>query len=161
MRKRTFLGLITASLANSVVRAHAETPILTLNGDIEGQQMLTLTSSDLSALPQVSFETRTPWTEGISRFSGPSLVAVLTKFNAGPGALRLTAVNNYIVDMPRDLVLAEAPIIATELNGKPFTRRDKGPLWIVFPYDSKAEYRNEIIYAVSIWQLIQITVLKD
>jgi hypothetical protein len=161
MRKRNFLGLITASLACSVVQGQADEPVLTLDGDIQGQHLVTLQSSDLSALPQISFKTKTPWTEGVARFSGPALSTVLEKFGAGSGTLRLTAVNNYKIDMARDMVLSGAPIIATELNGKPFSRRDKGPLWIVFPYDSKPEYRSELIYAVSVWQLIQITVLKD
>jgi hypothetical protein len=38
------------------------------------------------------------------------------------------------------------------------TVRDKGPLWIVYPYDAKPEYRQELIYSRSIWQLDHIEV---
>ena len=31
--------------------------------------------------------------------------------------------------------------------------RDKGPLWVVFPYDASEEFRRDEIYAQSIWQV--------
>jgi hypothetical protein len=34
--------------------------------------------------------------------------------------------------------------------------RDKGPLWVVYPYDSKPDYQSELIYVRSIWQLAQM-----
>ena len=37
--------------------------------------------------------------------------------------------------------------------------RDKGPLWVVYPYDSSADYRTEVIYSRSIWQLDRIEVV--
>ncbi len=36
--------------------------------------------------------------------------------------------------------------------------REKGPLWIVYPYSSSPEFQNEVIYSRSIWQLNRITV---
>ncbi|MEC8574513.1 MAG: oxidoreductase, partial [Pseudomonadota bacterium] len=38
--------------------------------------------------------------------------------------------------------------------------RDKGPLWIVYPFDSDPAYQTEAIYSRSIWQLEEITVTK-
>jgi hypothetical protein len=38
--------------------------------------------------------------------------------------------------------------------------RDKGPLWLIYPYDSKAEYQSETIYSRSIWQLVKIDLTK-
>ena len=37
--------------------------------------------------------------------------------------------------------------------------RDKGPLWIVYPFDSNPSYSTEVTYARSIWQLDRIEVL--
>ena len=41
-----------------------------------------------------------------------------------------------------------------------FSRRDKGPLWIVFPYDSGAEYQTELVFGWSIWQLATLTIAE-
>ena len=36
--------------------------------------------------------------------------------------------------------------------------REKGPLWIVYPYDSNIAFQTETIYARSIWQLDRISI---
>jgi hypothetical protein len=33
-----------------------------------------------------------------------------------------------------------------------------GPFWLVYNYDANPEFRTELIYARSIWQLARITV---
>jgi hypothetical protein len=43
-------------------------------------------------------------------------------------------------------------------NGAEMSMRDKGPLWIVYPYDAKPDYQSELIYSRSIWQLDRIEV---
>jgi hypothetical protein len=34
--------------------------------------------------------------------------------------------------------------------------RNKGPLWLVYPYDSNVALQTEAVYARSIWQLVRI-----
>jgi hypothetical protein len=51
-------------------------------------------------------------------------------------------------------------IVAFEMDGKPMPRRAKGPLWIVYPFDSSAKFRTESIYARSIWQLNRLHIVK-
>ena len=160
MHRRTLVKLASAAgLAAllSVTTAMAQDILLTLDGNIEGGER-GFSDADLQALPQVEFETSTIWTEGTQRFSGPSLASLLEAAGAGEGDLTLMAINDYIVEMPRDVVEASAPIIATRIDGEPFSRRDKGPLWLVFPYDSDARFRAESVYAYSVWQLVGITI---
>jgi hypothetical protein len=38
--------------------------------------------------------------------------------------------------------------------------REKGPLWIIYPFDSSPEYQTELIYSRSIWQLNRIEVQR-
>jgi hypothetical protein len=52
----------------------------------------------------------------------------------------------------------DAALIAYAMDGKEMSVRYKGPLWIVYPYDSNANYRTEITYARSVWQLDRIDV---
>ena len=39
------------------------------------------------------------------------------------------------------------------------TVRDKGPFWIIYPFDSNPDYQSEVIYSRSIWQLNRLEVL--
>jgi len=48
--------------------------------------------------------------------------------------------------------------VATRMDGKVMAVRDKGPYWLVYPYDEDTRYRTEAIYARSIWQLGQLRV---
>ena len=112
----------------------------------------------LQALPATSFETTTTWTEGPHTFEGVPLKALLDAVGAEGGKIAATALNSYSVDIPLDAVEDAAPIIAYHIDGETFSRRDKGPLWIVFPYDSSDKYQSELVYGWSIWQLAGLTI---
>ncbi|NRB16439.1 MAG: oxidoreductase [Rhodobacteraceae bacterium] len=114
--------------------------------------------ADLKALPVVRFETNTIWTQGVQRFTGVSLAALTRHLGITDGTLVLQAVNDYIVKFPVSGAVEGGPIIAYEHNDAPMSRRNKGPLWIVFPYDSDRDYQTAEIFAMSVWQLIRITV---
>ena len=50
--------------------------------------------------------------------------------------------------------------LAIEADGKPLSVRDKGPIWLLYPFDSDAQYQTEVIYARSIWQIERMEVLE-
>lgn len=114
--------------------------------------------AELRALPAISFETTTTWTEGVTRFTGVPLAALLDAAGATGTVIEAIALNNYSVSIPVDSLDRDTPIIAYEMDGATFSRRDKGPLWIVYPYDESERYRNELIYGRSIWQLRTLSV---
>jgi hypothetical protein len=68
----------------------------------------------------------------------------------------LTAANGYQIRLPVADFDPDGAIIAYDRNGSAMTLRDKGPLWLVYPYDSDPRFRSEIVYANSIWQLDRI-----
>lgn len=133
--------------------------VLTVGGSVaaEGAAM-EFDMEALKALPAVSFDTSTAWTDGVSTFTGVPLKALLDATGATGAEIEAIALNNYSVAIPVDSLKADSPIVAYEIDGKAFPRRDKGPLWIVYPFDSSEEYRNELVYGRSIWQLRTLTV---
>ncbi len=116
---------------------------------------------DRSLLEDIGTErvqTTTIWTQGIQTFTGVPLDALLDTVGAEGDTLRAVALNDYAIEISAsDPVQGEA-IIAYELGGAPMSVRDKGPLWIIYPYDSSPDYQTEQIYARSIWQLVSIEV---
>lgn len=117
--------------------------------------------ADLLALPQVEFETTTTWTSGVNAFSGPSLKTLLDAVDEKPAKIRIYAINDYSVEFPVADIEDDAPILANRIDGEPFSIREKGPLWIVFPYDKSNKYQAERIYALSVWQVSRIVVLPE
>lgn len=147
-------GLMVAALGPQAARAQTtEAVLLTLHGS-DGPQGLRL--ADLDALPQQRFTTSTIWTTAPTEFSGPALADVLALSGLGGGPLRLRAANNYSILLDPSMIEAAAPIVATRLNGQTFGLRDRGPLWLVFPYDADSRFRTEHTFAASIWQLTDI-----
>ena len=113
----------------------------------------------LQALPVTSFVTTTIWTDGPQEFTGVALVDLLEALGLEGGMLRATAINDYAVDIPAADAVEGGPILAFARNGDAMSVREKGPLWVVYPYDSNADYRTELVYSRSIWQLDRIEVL--
>ncbi len=115
------------------------------------------TMEELRALPGVLVETATPWTDGPQRFVGIALHALLGEVSPA-AVLSLRAVNDYAVDIPVSDVTPDYPVVAYERNGKNMSVRDKGPLWLVYPFDTHDDFQTETVYSRSIWQLVEITV---
>jgi hypothetical protein len=137
--------------------------LLTVEGAIDagnGRHEVKFDRAMLKALPATEFRTRTIWTDGVQTFTGISLKDLLDRLGVHSGSLSAAAINDYAVNIPVSDAAKGGPIIAYAMNGKPMSVREKGPLWIVYPYDSKAAYRSEVIYSRSIWQLVRITVKR-
>jgi len=120
---------------------------------------LELSLQDLDAMDQVSFSTSTIWTDDEVTFSGVPLKTLLTALNTDGTSVEMVALNDYKVTMPLADLEDNAPIIATRMDGETMSVRDKGPYWVVFPYDQDPKYRVETIYTFSIWQLKRLKVV--
>ncbi|MBA85574.1 molybdopterin-dependent oxidoreductase [Thalassobius sp. S69A] len=156
---------LTLSLAQ-VALAELATPegkvVLTVSGTISETNAGDTAQFDMAmlrALPAQEITTSTIWTAGDQTFVGVALKDLAQAVGAEGAILRSYAINDYSVDIPASDAIEGGPIIAYQLNGAAMSVRDKGPLWIVYPYDSASSYRTEVIYSRSIWQLdrIQIT----
>lgn len=113
----------------------------------------------LRALPQTHFETSTVWTEGVTNFTGVSLKDFAESLGITSGTLVMTAVNDYAAEVPLADAVEGGPILAYMMDGKIMSVRDKGPIWLVYPYDGHPAYQTEVIYARSIWQLVTIEIV--
>lgn len=112
----------------------------------------------LEQLGPVTIETTTIWTEGMQSFTGVPLARLMTAVGARGGTLSATAINDYAVDIPAEDWTDGGPLVTYLRNGETMSVRDKGPLWVIYPYDSNPDYQTEVIYSRSIWQLDRIIV---
>jgi hypothetical protein len=153
-----FLTPVTRVSAADLAKPVGEV-ILTVSGAISntnGEGKAALDLDMLKALPVASFKTKTTWTEGEKTFTGVSLQALLAAVGSSGTLAKAIALNDYGVEIPVSDAVADGPIVAYLMDNQPMSVRDKGPLWIVYPFDAKPEYRTEATYAKSIWQLARI-----
>ncbi|MBO9102285.1 MULTISPECIES: putative pterin-binding protein [unclassified Rhizobium] len=112
----------------------------------------------LEALAGRAATMSTPWTEGKTAFSGPLLSAILEASGANGRALKVTALNDYSAEIPIDDALKVKTILATRMNGKLMSVRDKGPLFLIYPFDTNPELYNEKYFSRSVWQIMKIEI---
>ncbi|MDU8945512.1 putative pterin-binding protein [Ovoidimarina sediminis] len=118
------------------------------------------TLEDLDALEQVGFSTSTVWTDGINHFSGVSILNLLEHAEAEGSTLRMVALNDYSIEMPVEELDEKAPIVASRMNGDTMSIREKGPFWVIYPFDSDPEFASEINRSRSVWQLSRLVLVK-
>ena len=162
---RTFVSIMFVAIGlSTMARADGFAPptgdvVLTVSGKIAASNVkgsLELDAAQLAALPQTSFTTTTTWTDGPQVFQGVLLKDLIAAVGATGNTISLGATNDYTITMPMADVRGDGPLLAYLMNGKPMALRDKGPVWMVYPYDSNEKYRTEETYSRSIWQLITI-----
>lgn len=164
---RVFLYLVVSSLflstcyAASTTSAPEDKVVLTISGKIgsNGQgEAQKFSIADLEKLGSQTIETTTPWYDGRMRFEGVSFNTLFDKVNAQGQTVKVVALNDYTISVPVDDLKKNNAILAYKRNGNLMPVRDKGPLFIIYPYDSKPELNNQIYYARSAWQVARIIV---
>lgn len=137
--------------------------VLTVSGRIgirNAEKAAAFDMDMLAALPQHTFSTRTPWYPEAHKFTGPLLRDVLAAVGAQGKNLRAIALNDYKVDLPVGDALKFNLVLARLMDDKPMPVRDKGPLFLIYPFDADETLRNERYYSRSAWQLKAIDVLE-
>lgn len=112
----------------------------------------------LDALPGRSAKITTPWYETDQTFSGPLLSAVLDAVGGTGSALTVRAVNDYSSELPVTDVTGYPVILASRVGGKTLSVREKGPLFVIYPFDLSPELYDETHFGRSVWQVTTIDV---
>lgn len=136
--------------------------MLTITGEISHKNTPDRVELDLETLKSFEktvIETTTIWTDGKQVFEGVALSDLIDELGMSGTTLRVTSINDYTVDIPVSEVADSGAIIAYSRNGSLMSVREKGPLWIIYPFDSDRTYRSEVIYSRSIWQLDRIEII--
>ena len=153
------MSIMLAALLALAAPAAVQAGTLEIAAAAENGPDVVLDRADLESLEQVRIETNTPWTERRRAFEGPALVDVLDAAGIAGEAVELVALNDYRVTMPLDHAGPDYPIIAHRIDGKTFSVRERGPFWVIFPYDRGREFRSEKFAGWSVWQLSEIRVI--
>lgn len=131
--------------------------ILSVSGRVAGGAV-EMTLGQIDALGNVALATTTPWHDGIVVFEGPLMRDVMAALAAEGESVEVEALNGYTTDIPLSDFEIYDVVLAHKRDGRSMPVSDKGPLFIVYPYDSDAELHSEIFYARSAWQVRRMTI---
>ena len=149
------LGTVPALRASALDRPAGKV-ILTVTVALNARNDANGADFDLALfehLPQHSFSTRTPWYPQPRKFHGVLVSELLKVVDSQATSVRAVALNDYRVEIPADDLIRHGALIASHLDDRPIAVRDKGPLLIIYPFDSRPELRTAVHYSRAIWQL--------
>lgn len=132
--------------------------ILTVTGAVKGASV-EFDREGLERLESREASMETPWTEGRVTFRGPLLKAVLEAAGADGKRLVVKALNDYSAEIPIGDATGLATILAMSVDGNALSVREKGPLFLIYPFDLEPGLYNEKYFARSVWQISEIEVL--
>lgn len=161
-------AVLFATLALTTLQAHAlDAPkgetILTVTGAVSETNTPEGAAFDLEmlqALPGREAAMKTPWIPGTPTFSGPLLREILKAAGAKGKTLVITALNDYSAEVPMEDAETLDTILAMKLDGKLMSVRDKGPLMLIYPFDTDKDLYNETYFNRSVWQIKDIEVVE-
>lgn len=112
----------------------------------------------LEALGTASFRTMTPWYDHVVEFEGVRMDRLMETVGAAGTMVIATSLNDYITEIPISDFARFGTIIALKRNGSYMPVRDKGPLWIVYPFDSDEALGRPPYTSRSAWQVRQLMI---
>ena len=112
----------------------------------------------LEALGMTSFETTTPWFTGKVKFEGVPMKALMAAIGASGDTLVVSALNDYTSEVPLSDFSKYNVILALKRDGEYMPVSNKGPLFIVYPYDTDPDLKSQKFYSRSAWQVARIVV---
>lgn len=147
---------VMALIAAPRAAAAADPVLLTVVDTVTGTRV-ELTRARMDALAQHVIATATDFTEGTVEFRGPLATDILAAAGAGGAReVKLIAANDYSVTVPAEDFRTYGVVMATEMNGKRLSLRDRGPVWVMYPLDDFPELRSPRYVDRLIWQLVRV-----
>jgi hypothetical protein len=135
--------------------------LLTISGNIDNKnkgKVAVLDFEMLDKMNQKTFKTKTPWYPEARAFTGP-LMSDLLKISGAKGKkLKLIAMDDYITEVPISDMEEFGVIMATKMDGERLDITDKGPLFLIYPFDSKKELKSVKYYERAVWQIKEIKI---
>jgi hypothetical protein len=155
------LGLIAGAAETASLAPPADKPILTIFGKIGATNKDDTAQFDrrmLEALGMETVETTTPWHSGVVKFEGVPIDKLMKEVEAQGQRVSVVALNDYASEIPIEDFTKYKVILALKRDGEYMPVRDKGPLFIIYPYDQNPEIKNQTYYTRSVWQVARFIV---
>jgi len=155
------VAIAFSGLGAAALDTPAERPILTVTGNIAVTNKGSAAVFDramLESLGMTSFETTTPWFSGTVKFEGVRMDKLMETVQAKGQRVAVVALNDYSSELPVEDFAKYGVILALKRNDQYMPVSDKGPLFVVYPFDTNPELKNQKFYSRSVWQVTRIDV---
>ena len=157
----TFFLVFLVTLTPGFPQLHAadrEKTVLTVSGRIASATPVEFSIASLESLPAAEIKTTTPWHDGEIEFAGVLLKDLIAHIQVEGTDAEVVALNDYRSTIPLSDFDEYGPILAYKQDGAYMPVRNKGPLFIIYPFDANPDLKSEIYYSRSVWQVRSIEI---
>ena len=155
------LALAAGAAKADQLASPAGAPILTISGEIGAKNLGKVAVFDramLEGMETTTVRTSTPWFKDVVEFQGVPMDKLMAAVGAKGEKVTVYALNDYRTEIPLQDLADHHAILAYKRDGRYMPVNDKGPLFIVYPYDSDATLQNQVYYSRSAWQVARMVV---
>ena len=152
------LAIMTSLASATAISQTANEPKLTVIDPVKGNAETLMSIADIEKLGPTVVKTTTPWHNGVQTFEGVSLDKLVKSSGIKGNTLVVKALNNYMTEIPLTDLTKFPVMLAYKRNGELMPVSDKGPFFIIYPFDSNNALKSEVYYSRSAWQVKSITV---
>ncbi|WP_421091228.1 oxidoreductase [Pseudochrobactrum sp. MP213Fo] len=135
--------------------------ILTISGNITNTNNGKTAEFDramLESLGVQSMQTSSPWYDHRTQFEGINFNKLMQFVGASGTKVTATALNDYVTTIPLEDFQKFDVLLAMKRDGQYMSVRDKGPLFIIYPFDSDPQLQSQTYYTRSAWQVARLNV---
>jgi hypothetical protein len=134
--------------------------VLTVSGRIRGGKEISFDMPTLERLGVIRYTTLTSWTKEPAAFDGILLSSLLDVVGADDQAttMVMTALNDFQSSVPITDARTWPVMVAIKENGQYLSRRERGPLWIVYPQHAYPDLGKREYLSRWVWQLASIRI---
>lgn len=156
-RLRTHIASFCIALLAPAQIAGAQDGDAVLSVVIDAENTMQFALEDLDAIPATTVVTSNDFVDEAAVFTGPRLLEFLETLDTDlPTSIMLTAINDYTTEIPIEEIIKYNVILALRKNGTELSRRDKGPIWVIYPMSEHPELRDSIFNERLIWQVVKM-----
>lgn len=154
--KTTVVGFLLFCLAAFSGNLLSAQPDLVFVNSTNGETK-ELSLDDILSLDQAVVRTANEFVDGEREFTGPLMRDLLMACKAGAAThVRLIAANDYQIEVEVEEFFTYDVILAHSMDNERLPRRDKGPLWLIYPMSENAELNDPVFNSRLIWQVVRV-----
>lgn len=158
VRRRCLLAAGVVLATGRAAAQQAGSVALKLAHPAGGVDAVNHDAQTLAKLGRVQLTVRVPWSSVDHVYEGVPLKRLVSAVKGEGRPIRLKALNDYQATIPWDDLERYDPILAWSEDGQPIPVRAKGPLLVIYPFNTYPELRRSLYTDRSVWHVSEIIV---
>lgn len=154
------ISLIAAPSWAEDLPASSDEVELTISGkiDVEGASTVQFDLATIEAMPSREIVTSSPWFDDVTTFEGVLVRDLLESVSAYGSTVVAVGINDYVSEIPYSDFVEHDAILAYKHQGEYMDVADKGPFFIVYPFDADPKLQSQMYYQRSVWQIRELVI---